>query len=247
MDVSNKAIDRAGVRLRDWALSGRPDEDLDDTEFRGCVDAVWEYRRKLAPTLRKVTVGIRQFVQRESTQVIVAQRLKRLPTIINKLERHPTMKLTRMQDIGGCRAILPGGTAEVSRVIARMQRNAGTWKIRSVDDYGAAPRATGYRAVHVVVVRDARMVEIQLRTARQHAWATEVERVGFRNRHPHLKDGEGPADLIEYYELVGQILAIQDRAIPVDERLLRRFRELHGSVAASYALNGAPDQARPMR
>ena len=37
---------------------------------------------------------------------IVAQRLKRMPTIIDKLHRYPAMKLTTMQDIGGVRAIL---------------------------------------------------------------------------------------------------------------------------------------------
>ena len=38
---------------------------------------------------------------------IVAQRLKRMPTIIDKLKRYsPNMQLTTMQDIGGVRAIL---------------------------------------------------------------------------------------------------------------------------------------------
>jgi hypothetical protein len=37
---------------------------------------------------------------------IAAQRLKRMPTIIDKLKRYPTMTLTTMQDIGGVRAIL---------------------------------------------------------------------------------------------------------------------------------------------
>ena len=32
---------------------------------------------------------------------IAAQRLKRMPTIIDKLKRYPAMKLTTMQDIGG--------------------------------------------------------------------------------------------------------------------------------------------------
>ena len=36
----------------------------------------------------------------------VAQRLKRMPTILSKLERQPTMDITRMQDIGGCRAVV---------------------------------------------------------------------------------------------------------------------------------------------
>jgi ppGpp synthetase/RelA/SpoT-type nucleotidyltranferase len=37
---------------------------------------------------------------------IVAQRLKRMPTIIDKLKRYPAMQLTTMQDIGGLRAVL---------------------------------------------------------------------------------------------------------------------------------------------
>ena len=37
---------------------------------------------------------------------IVAQRLKRMPTINDKLKRFPTMNLSRMQDIGGIRAVV---------------------------------------------------------------------------------------------------------------------------------------------
>src|SRR5438270_828907 len=37
---------------------------------------------------------------------IVAQRLKRMPTIIDKLRRYPNMKLSQMQDIGGLRAVV---------------------------------------------------------------------------------------------------------------------------------------------
>jgi len=40
-------------------------------------------------------------------QAIIAQRLKRLPSIDAKLRQHASwMKLTQMQDIGGCRAIV---------------------------------------------------------------------------------------------------------------------------------------------
>jgi hypothetical protein len=40
-------------------------------------------------------------------KAIVAQRLKRLSSIDAKLRQHSTwMKLTQMQDIGGCRAIV---------------------------------------------------------------------------------------------------------------------------------------------
>ena len=38
--------------------------------------------------------------------VVIAQRLKRQPTIFNKLVREPTMQLSNMHDIAGCRCIL---------------------------------------------------------------------------------------------------------------------------------------------
>ena len=37
---------------------------------------------------------------------LVAQRLKRIPSIIKKLNRFENMQLTRMQDIGGLRAVV---------------------------------------------------------------------------------------------------------------------------------------------
>ena len=40
-------------------------------------------------------------------KIIVAERLKRLDSIINKLKREKTMSLWTMQDLGGCRFIVP--------------------------------------------------------------------------------------------------------------------------------------------
>jgi ppGpp synthetase/RelA/SpoT-type nucleotidyltranferase len=234
---SNKTIDKAGTRLRDWHLAGAPEEDIEDPDFLAAGELVLEYRASMAPTLAKVTVGVRQFIASESSQVIVAQRLKRLPTILDKLARHPNMKLTRMQDIGGCRAILPGGLSEVVAVIRRMRKNSKTWQIRSIDDYGAEPRSTGYRAVHVTVERDGRLVEIQLRTRREHAWAVAVEQIGSRNGFPYLKDGKGPDDLLAYFRFVARLFAMQDRGITADDKTIARFQKLHERVAQTYTLS----------
>jgi ppGpp synthetase/RelA/SpoT-type nucleotidyltranferase len=37
---------------------------------------------------------------------LVAQRLKRMPSIVDKLKRFPRMNLVQMQDIGGLRAVV---------------------------------------------------------------------------------------------------------------------------------------------
>src|SRR5207237_3924512 len=82
---------------------------------------------------------------------IVAQRLKRMPTIINKLVRYPAMKLTTMQDIGGVRAVLPN-VVEAER-LANIYRNESRFLHELIDqkDYIVNPRSEdGYRSVHLI-------------------------------------------------------------------------------------------------
>jgi ppGpp synthetase/RelA/SpoT-type nucleotidyltranferase len=188
---------------------------------------MWSYRVSFARPLRLVTVGVRQFVKREAAEVVVSQRLKRLPTIVDKLSRHPNMKLTRMQDIGGCRAIL-ASRGEVDGVLTRITRN---WNVRKIFDYVEEPKpVTGYRAVHVVVEREDRLIEIQLRTPNQHQWAIEIERAGSRLALPRLKDGEGPEELVRYFELAALFLALEDAGESPDEEFMREFRDLRTAV-----------------
>lgn len=116
---------------------------------------------------------------------------------MKKLTRFPEMQLANMGDIDGCRAILPGRQT-VDRVVRRIRKN---WEILGeVRDSRAEPAESGYRAVHVIVLRDGRRVEIQLRDPREPSWAVAVERTGNR-LGIGLKEGEGPADLREYFRL----------------------------------------------
>jgi putative GTP pyrophosphokinase len=45
-------------------------------------------------------------------------------------------------------------------------------------DYVARPKPDGYRAKLLVVRKDGVLIEVQLRTATQHAWAELVEQLG---------------------------------------------------------------------
>jgi putative GTP pyrophosphokinase len=95
-----------------------------------------------------------------------------------------------MHDIGGCRGILPDQAA-VDRVLARLQRR---WKLRDhVWDYVRTPKADGYRAKHVVAIKDGVLIEVQLRTAAQHRWAELVERFD-REHRLNIKVGRAHAD-----------------------------------------------------
>lgn len=222
--MSRTQIDRAGTFLRRWwELDPDSEDAVDEHDFGRAVDILGEYRTGFQDPLKKTTVGLRQFVQRESETVVVGQRLKRMPQILNKLVRFSSMRLTQMEDIAGCRAILAGGASEVAGVLRRIRRN---WDIIGIDDYVKNPKPTGYRATHVVVRRDGHPVEIQLRTPGQHEWAEAVERVAARIREP-LKDGKGPRDLLTYFELVGWVIAIEERGETPDQHfveILRRFQ-----------------------
>lgn len=50
--------------------------------------------------------GLRHRARSLGIDAEVTQRLKRSQTILDKLRREPTLDLSRMQDVGGCRAVV---------------------------------------------------------------------------------------------------------------------------------------------
>lgn len=100
----------------------------------------------------------------------VAQRLKRLPTILDKVQRYPDMNLSRMQDIAGVRVI----TKDVND-IQSIQEKLQAHGLKACKDYIANPKPTGYRGRHLIFEHSQMLVEVQLRTKLQHLWATSVE------------------------------------------------------------------------
>lgn len=227
--ISNSRADRVGDVLRrslqDWLASGESPGDVVDRipeEVLDAYDTAAEYRAMHGYPLRKVTVGLRQFVERGSQEVNVAQRLKRMDRIVDKLVRFPKMRLSQMEDIAGCRAVL-ADTDEVARVLRRVRRNR--WDIVRLHDYARHPKSSGYRAIHVIVRRDGRLVEIQLRTLGQHAWAEAVEAWTLRSDY-NVKDEDAPADLLEFFRLAARGISLQEAGQEVDEATERRFNEL---------------------
>lgn len=74
--------------------------------------------------------------------------------------------------------------------------------------------------------RDGYPVEIQLRTPFQHEWAEAVERWAALTRFA-LKDGEGPPDLLSYFELVAWGMSKDEEGEKPDEaflQVLTRFK-----------------------
>jgi ppGpp synthetase/RelA/SpoT-type nucleotidyltranferase len=228
--ASKAKVNRAGDRLRHWWLIDGAEDVAYPVE---AVQTMLAFRAGFQDPLTKVVMSLRSFQTTEGVKVDVAQRLKRGQTIIDKLGRIPGMELARMHDIGGCRAIVPEGRFDVLDGIRKRLDGSVNVVVRPYD-YIMDPKPTGYRAVHVVVHRDGHLIEIQLRTARQHAWAEFVEQLGDRTGN-NLKDGQGPEVLLEYLRMGASIVAMQERQEPVPDLSWGKWRELTAAVAPYLA------------
>lgn len=182
---SKGRIDRAGDALRAHQSREMP---LSHDELVAELRVVEAFRAAHAGPLRTVAANLRYYVAEASGgPFIVGQRLKRMDTIRDKLDREPSMSLARMHDIGGCRAVLPDQAA-VDDVIERLRSQRRWDLLPRTWDYVNDPKPDGYRAKHLVRRKDGVLIEIQLRTEVQHVWAELVERMD-RNLGTKLKSG----------------------------------------------------------
>lgn len=155
---------------------------------------------------------------------IIAQRLKRTPSIITKLQRFPTMDLSRMQDIGGLRVVLDSVDdvykLHQSLINGRHQHEP----LSPPSDYIAKPKDDGYRSLHQVFKYHSQdnpqlnglFIELQIRTKQQHAWATAVETLGILEKSS-FKTGQGSDDFKRFFKLASALFAHDEKQPIIDE------------------------------
>jgi ppGpp synthetase/RelA/SpoT-type nucleotidyltranferase len=118
-------------------------------EYKKALFIVNDWRTCHAYPMNTFQATLRRKVSKYKSP-IVAQRLKRLPTIIDKLSRYPDMSLARMQDIGGVRAVV-NSIDEVRAIQAEYEDTSRfTHELYKKNDYITAPKSDGYRGVHLV-------------------------------------------------------------------------------------------------
>lgn len=234
--LTNNQVDKAGRTLR-RLMRG---EDQSPEAVDAAITTLINFRGVHQYPLGKATMGLRSVVKTEhSRRVEVSQRLKRVPTIVDKLGRESTLSLARMQDIGGCRAVL-ASIDELRRVETRLKKNRPPV---GYSDYIAEPRSSGYRGVHLVVVYGDydgvdRRIEVQLRTLVMHEWAITVERLSGRIGQ-NLK-GDGQHAVQELLAVISQAMALEEVGMTVDASLLTRMDELRSRAAPFLHPGGGP-------
>lgn len=159
-------------------------------ELGACLEIVERHRQTHTGPMLNASKGMRRYAQAAGVEAQVTQRLKRMETIVAKLTDYESgMSLSRMRDIAGVRLVV-GTLIELRHLqaeIVEKRRRDGV----KVIDYVSQPRASGYRAVHLICTYAskgvARPVEVQLRTG--HARLGGHGGTGFG--HPWVESQEG--------------------------------------------------------
>jgi putative GTP pyrophosphokinase len=198
MDFTKSQIDRLGERLRKGGYTPEDLRLLDSyrraftNAYEGVISAVVS-KLGLAPTGRPA---------------------KSTNSIIDKLQRE-SIRLSQMQDIAGCRVTV-ADLIDQDDVIHRL----GTiFEQHTVVDRRDNP-SHGYRAVHVVVEQNGKLIEIQVRTSLQHLWAEVSEKLA-DVLGSEIKYGKGDKDV----QIILSIASQNIQLLELEENRLFRIME----------------------
>jgi hypothetical protein len=218
---SKYQINRAGYALINYGV-GTP-------QYNDALILADKWRACHAYPINTFQATLRRKAKKLSNNPIIAQRLKRMPTIINKLGRYPSMRLAQMQDIGGVRAVLES-VADVNKLASEYrQKSRFEHELVTEKNYIQNPRnEDGYRSLHLIYkYKNKRaptyndlLLELQIRTKLQHTWATAVETMG-TVLGQGLKSRRGDKEWIDFFAVTSSAFAYEENT-----ELVPRFKDL---------------------
>jgi hypothetical protein len=220
---SKGRIDKAGKELITLAE--------DDPGREETLNVINNWRSCHGYPLQIIKMTLLNRAKHIESAALIAQRLKRIPSIAIKLKDNPNMKLSQMQDIGGCRAVMPS-VRELNKLHAVYEKSKSknphdrpVWI--DTDDYVTHPKADGYRSIHLIYKYQSKSeskqpfngqrIEIQMRSRAQHAWATAVEiSQTFTGQALKSKVKSAGEAWLRFFVLMGGAMALRERcpAVP---------------------------------
>ena len=192
---------------------------------------------------------------------LTAQRLKRRPSIEIKLRDNPSMQLSQMQDLGGCRAVL-SSVGQVRKLVAKYKefhakspKDRSDWDGSDDFDYILTPKPDGYRSVHLVfrfrspsderAIYNGQRIEIQIRSKLQHLWATAVETAQlFTGQALKSKVKNASEDWLRFFALTSSAFALREKcpAVPgTPENNLGIVQQLRDIIARTSIMSSLSD------
>lgn len=232
--VSKNAVRKAGENFKQ------------NNRFQDDLDLLSVYRANHIEIMKMLVKTISDKLPKP---ILIARRLKRLNSIIKKLQRFNNMNLDRMQDIGEVRAIFKNND-EVYKFAENLKKvyenNHTALKIQRQYDYILTPKDDGYTSYHIVFKYDGKIenlkgyhIELQLRDVLSHAWATAVEVLALIS-NTNLKVGKGDEKYKRFFYLASKLLRgekdVKDELININKEC-KILDLLAGLNVASDSIN----------
>lgn len=180
------------------------------------IDAINDWRAAHRMLLTRWQSILRQRLKSlgMKNSVLLAQRLKRYPTIINKLKRFE-MNLANMNDVAGCRLIFKNldDLHRFRESILKQSYFEHDLISGNKYDYITSPKDDGYRGIHDVYKFNnpkspcnGLRIEIQYRTLTQHIWSTTSEALGMLSGY-HTKFNDADPETLDYFRVTSELFS----------------------------------------
>lgn len=234
---SNGDYKKLSKRIREKRQSK---SEIDPDDYQMLQDLRMTYKEPLSV----IFPCINRLAHKSDRNSVCTYRIKRIESIISKLERKPTMQVNLMADIAGCRCIMTT-MKDAMDLLERMKKYAAkpnhVFEIVKVDDYIKEPQDSGYKSIHVHIALKTmkkKVVEVQIRTLEQHNWATlvEISDLVYNSKLKEFGDKENP-DLFSFHKLLSKDdkdLTLQDKKLI--SRISGQFRYLE-KLGKTFAEN----------
>lgn len=241
MDFSKTEINKAGLILKDKYNYSHAD-------VAWAEDVLTFWRTKHDSVINTFQANFRTKIKKHNYGGFVAQRLKRTPSIIQKLCRNPNMKLSTMQDIAGLRIVL-NNLSDVHKVKNDLEKSSFKHERIKINDYIAQPKSSGYRSIHFIykyvntatIAYDGLKIELQIRSKLQHTWATAVETMGTFIQHS-LKSSEGPKEILDFFSITSNAFAILENSPKMAEYSHLTDKEVYQKAISNFSTLGIEEK-----
>ena len=192
----------------------------DGEDLKQALEYINNWRASHYYPISTIQVSLRTKARSVDSNALIVQRLKKMQSIKRKLKYNDLLsnKLSHMQDIGGCRVILPNKD-NVFTLKKVLEESRWKQKLIRTNDYITSPKKTGYRGIHLIYEYNSKNnfsyngmnVEIQLRTKLQHIWATAVETID-TFIGSELKSNKGKDEWKRFFALMSSLFALEENS-----------------------------------
>ena len=234
MKYGRHQIDKAGEIIMSAKSSKEYDEAMQKiNEWRTLhLTALDNLQSEILPLLNQSNI----------TVVLTSRRLKRITSILYKLDINPEMRLGGMQDIGGFRIVVNDINALQNTKKVLTKQVPQSFDFVKIMDYVESPKESGYRSIHFIYkykstdenINGAK-VELQVRTKLQHSWAMAVETAGLITR-TSLKSSMGSDEWLDFFKITSSLFAIKEKQ-PILKAHIEKKYDMYCLMKLLYEAN----------